>query len=590
MKRRKHICSTCSKSFTRASIWRDHLRAHEGIKPHQCGICGFAFTRTWDLKSHTLIHAQPEPYKCDGCGARFRRKHDVLRHQERKKGSRCRVQAIVPTQIEQDVQAAGALAGLRHVVLENEGSQSWHIRKERSEWALCPLVLPQNYWMRQLLESISKVTFQPHCQVYAWSDVQSLRTHLRSDHGLHLLCTECSKYIQAGRGLSHRPYSAVPDCHDNACTGSSMIIPESLPESSLQCFGNGLTYGDNDSPFQRWDALLPWYSTKPSRLYNPGRTETTSIILAFDCGSISHSRVTGRRNSAPPKTLPSLDLSMKSSLEVKLGGRAPASEQLARSFIPNLEEATQPEMSSNGTVSKTPAPLPSSAQEGTDQNQHIALQPPTLANMAAISKEPDLSVHDDFSTPRPDLLKVIVDITNYLRDISAGKVSFQLRLCQWYILSLFLARLDEISKTDVRVTFAHSDALWAEYDAHREAFRSLSSKPFDEAFDQIIQPWLHWREWEPPQPLISVWVADFRVRVKTGCYSATCPCENYLWILKPHGGCVTALRAVYNASSGCLNLLAGDKIRLISQTGKYFWEGQCIRTGQTGSFLASVCA
>ena len=574
MKTREHVCSECSKTFTRATILTDHLRAHEGTRPHECITCGRAFTRRWDLKSHAKIHEQSASYNCDACGARFRRKRDVLRHQQRIKGSRCRMEQTAPTQTDQDAQAADALAGLKHGVLEHNSSHRGLTRKERYQWPRCPLQMPENVYIAIELASIGHKPRSPHCECSDQSS-PSLRMHLLLNHHLAVLCTQCNEYIQARGVSSDRSSSAVPECHNAACL-SRQIPMKIFPKGPFPEFAIELPSEEDEPRSKLWVALLPWRLAGPLKSSDePTDTSSTPAIIDLDRDTVSTGQVAKGRIPAPSKALPSLE----NSQELDWDGWDLLIAGFAQSSTPNLEILTVPAMPLNGTVSKTTAPPPPSAQEGNDQYQHITLQPSTLANVPAMPEEADPAVHDDFSESRPDLLKVIIDVTKYLQRIFHFEYYHQMSRCQRTIIRLFLARLDEVSKPHARVMMVHTDALWKEFDNGCLSSWGPGHRSFDQAFDQIMRPVLHWRRAEPTGHVMSAWVADSKVLMQNGCKSVACPCEKYLEILRPYGDCVTALRDYSDSNRGFLSFVAGDKIRLIS-----LWEGQCIRTGQIGFF------
>ena len=586
MKTRKHTCPECSKTFTRATILKDHLRAHEGTRPYDCGTCGRAFTRRWDLKSHAQIHEKSAPYNCDACGARFQRKRDVLRHQERKKGSRCRIQRIMPNQIDQDVQPAGALAGLKHGASDYDWPRSGFTLGDGSRCALCPLERLENLWIHRELISIGHKLILLRCQYYTWSGFPSLRNHLRIVHDLYLLCAGCEAYIQARRRPNNRSSSVAPECHDEDCSSMDMPIG-SLPAGPIRVFTVRLPSEEEESRRKVRVTLLPWQSTKTPKLYDDpkGATARPAVIDLY-CDTVSTGQVTIRRTPAPARAWPGLETGP----ETDWNAWDSALGDLAQSSTPNLEVATRPVMLTNGTLSETTTPFSLSAQERNDQYQHVALQQSTLANTPAISKEPDLSIHDDSSNPRLDLLRVVVDVTKYLRERPPGKVALRLSSCQWTLLECLVARLDEVSKTKPGVTWAHTDALWREYAARSEAFLPVGSEVYDTAFDQIMKPLLNWRRSEAKGGVLWKWVADFEEMTQDRCDSVACPCEGYLEVLRPHDGCVTALHDNVSSVPDPLKHVAGDKVRLMSKCSEHWWQGQCERTGQIGIFVASSCA
>ena len=101
--KRKHVCHTCHKSFTRSATLRDHKRSHEGKRPFGCSICVKSFTRKYDRTMHEQqVHHHLAPYHCRqryesggwyGCGTAFKRKHDLERHLNRKAAGLCRALA-----------------------------------------------------------------------------------------------------------------------------------------------------------------------------------------------------------------------------------------------------------------------------------------------------------------------------------------------------------------------------------------------------------------------------------------------------------------------------------------------------------------
>ena len=489
------------------------------------------------------------------------------------------MEQTAPTQTDQDAQAADALAKLKHGVLEHDSSHRGLTQKERYQWPRCPLQMPENVYIAIELASIGHKPRSPHCECSDQSS-PSLRMHLLLNHHLAVLCTQCNEYIQARGVSSDRSSSAVPECHNAACL-SRQISMKIFPKGPFPEFAIELPSEEDEPRSKLWVALLPWRLAGPLKSSDePTDTSSTPAIIDLDRDTVSTGQVAKGRIPAPSKALPSLE----NSQELDWDGWDLLIAGFAQSSTPNLEILTVPAMPLNGTVSKTTAPPPPSAQEGTDQYQHIALQPSTLANVPPMLEEAGPAVHDDFSESRPDLLKVIIDVTKYLRRIPPDEVDLRMSFCQWEILGLLVARLDEVSKTNPGVTVTHTDALWKQYTNHIDVFSAFGSRISDKAFDQIMEPMLHWRTYEPTGRLMSEWVADFRWFTKEGCNIVTCPCEKYLEVLEPRSDCVTALRSHSDSDADYLSFIAGDKIRLISKRAGYYWEGQCFRTGQIGFF------
>ncbi|XP_069798640.1 zinc finger protein 850-like [Narcine bancroftii] len=85
---RPFSCSTCGKSFARASGLRRHRIVHTGEKPFTCAVCGKGYTQSSSLVAHSTVHTGESPYACPDCGKGFTRLSHLQQHRRIHTGER----------------------------------------------------------------------------------------------------------------------------------------------------------------------------------------------------------------------------------------------------------------------------------------------------------------------------------------------------------------------------------------------------------------------------------------------------------------------------------------------------------------------
>ncbi|CAH8828240.1 unnamed protein product [Trichobilharzia szidati] len=75
-----HVCTVCSRQFSRSDMLVRHAHVHTGHRPFECTICGQAFSRSDHLSTHQRTHTGQRPYQCSLCYYSASRRDMITRH------------------------------------------------------------------------------------------------------------------------------------------------------------------------------------------------------------------------------------------------------------------------------------------------------------------------------------------------------------------------------------------------------------------------------------------------------------------------------------------------------------------------------
>ena len=79
-----HVCpfDGCRKTFSRVTLYQDHINIHTGVKPYQCSVCKRAYHYRYKKNQHERACSGVVQHNCIECGSVFTDVTSLKRHRE----------------------------------------------------------------------------------------------------------------------------------------------------------------------------------------------------------------------------------------------------------------------------------------------------------------------------------------------------------------------------------------------------------------------------------------------------------------------------------------------------------------------------
>lgn len=211
-------CDTCSKTFTRKSTWRHHVKIHVDDKFKECKICGKKLKFSGNMLSHLKTHTGDRPFKCDFCEKTFTRAASLYTHVRSHTGEKAFLCEICgkgfsdKSHYRRHLRIHSGIKPFKCEVCEMAFTQSWSLKSHMLSHAevkphICS-ICGKGYTQKAYLESHfrSHTGERPYsCETCgkSFSDSSCMRRHVKSHHGERpFICELCGKAFGRGWNLT----------------------------------------------------------------------------------------------------------------------------------------------------------------------------------------------------------------------------------------------------------------------------------------------------------------------------------------------------------------------------------------------------
>ncbi|OWF43993.1 zinc finger protein 480-like [Mizuhopecten yessoensis] len=211
-------CDTCSKTFTRKSTWRHHVKIHVDDKFKECKVCGKKLKFSGNMLSHLKTHTGDRPFKCEFCEKTFTRAASLYTHVRSHTGEKAFLCEICgkgfadKSHYRRHLRIHSGIKPFKCDVCEMAFTQSWSLKSHMLCHAeekphICSFC-GKGYTQKAYLESHvrSHTGERPYsCETCgkSFSDSSCMRRHAKSHLGERsFVCELCGKAFGRGWNLT----------------------------------------------------------------------------------------------------------------------------------------------------------------------------------------------------------------------------------------------------------------------------------------------------------------------------------------------------------------------------------------------------
>ncbi|XP_033758562.1 zinc finger protein 2 homolog [Pecten maximus] len=211
-------CDKCSKTFTRKSTWRHHVKIHVDDKFKECKICGKKLKFSGNMLSHLKTHTGDRPFKCEFCEKTFTRAASLYTHVRSHTGEKAFLCEICgkgfadKSHYRRHLRIHSGIKPFKCEVCDMAFTQSWslkshmlsHAEEKPHTCSLCGKGYTQKAYLESHMRShTGERPFSCETCGKSFSDSSCMRRHAKSHLGERsFICELCGKAFGRGWNLT----------------------------------------------------------------------------------------------------------------------------------------------------------------------------------------------------------------------------------------------------------------------------------------------------------------------------------------------------------------------------------------------------